>query len=185
MQRLDPKTTALVVVDIQEKLAPAMDPAALARTVRATDLLLHAAHLLGAPAIATEQYPKGLGPTIESLRGAVEQVRCECLSKTTFSAMDAPGVARFIAKTSPRAVVVVGMEAHVCVFQTVRDLAAAGYEVHVPHDGVASRREDDRHVALDLMRRAGAVVTTAETVVFDWLQKAEGDVFKQLSKRIK
>jgi len=185
MQRLDPKTTALVVVDIQEKLAPAMDQGQLARVVRATDILLHAAHLLGVATIATEQYPKGLGSTIDALRPALEQVRCECLSKMTFSAMDAPGVARFIAKSSPRAVVVVGMEAHVCVFQTVRDLTAAGYEVHVPHDGVASRREDDRLTALELMRRCGAVITTAETIVFDWLQRAEGDVFKQLSKRIR
>ena len=94
MQRLDPKSTALIVVDIQEKLAPAMEQNAFARVVRSADLLLQAAHLLGAPAIATEQYPKGLGPTIESLRGAIEQIRCECLPKTTFSAMDAPGVAR-------------------------------------------------------------------------------------------
>jgi nicotinamidase-related amidase len=185
MQRLEPKTTALIVVDIQEKLAPAMEQTAFARVVRATDVLLHAAHLLGAPTIATEQYPKGLGATIDALNGALEQVRCERVSKTSFSAIDAPEVARFIARTSPRAVVVVGVEAHVCVFQTVRDLAARGYEVHVPHDGVASRRDDDREAALDLMRRAGAIITTAETVVFDWLQKAEGDAFKQLSKRIK
>jgi nicotinamidase-related amidase len=185
MQRLDPKTTALLVVDIQQKLAPVMDQAAFARVVRATDILLNAAHLLGAPTIATEQYPKGLGTTIESLNGALEQVRCERVSKMSFSAVDAPEVARFISRTSPRAIVVVGIEAHICVFQTVRDLAARGYEVHVPHDGVASRRDDDRLTALDLMRRAGAIVTTAETVVFDWLQRAEGDAFKQLSKRIK
>jgi nicotinamidase-related amidase len=185
MQRLDPKTTALLVVDIQEKLAPAMEPGAFGRCVRAADLLVNAAHLLGAPTIATEQYPKGLGTTIDALMGPLEQIRCERVAKTSFSAIDAPEVARFISRTSPRAIVVVGVEAHVCVFQTVRDLASRGYEVHVPHDGVASRRDDDRRAALELMQRAGAIVTTAETVVFDWLRKAEGDAFKILSKRLK
>jgi nicotinamidase-related amidase len=73
----------------------------------------------------------------------------------------------------------------VCVFQTVRDLAARGYEVHVPHDAVASRRDDDRRTGLELMQRAGAIVTASETVVFDWLQKAEGEAFKALSKKMR
>lgn len=181
MQRLDPKTTALLVIDIQEKLAPAMDPTAFARLVKSTDLLLSAARLLGVPTLATEQYPKGLGPTID----AIPLGDAPRIEKTSFSALDAPEVARFLAARSPRAVVVVGVEAHVCVFQTARDLAARGYEVQVPHDAVASRREDDRHTALDLMRRAGAIVTTSETVVFDWLQKAEGEAFKALSKKMR
>jgi nicotinamidase-related amidase len=181
MQRLDPQTTALLVVDIQERLAPAMEQGAFGRLVKGTDLLLSAAKLLGAPTIATEQYPKGLGATIDAIQlGDVPRI-----AKTAFSAVDAPEVARFIASRSPRAIVVVGVEAHVCVFQTVRDLAARGYEVHVPHDAVASRREEDRLTALDLMRHAGAIVTTSETVVFDWLQRAEGEVFKVLSKKMR
>lgn len=181
MQRLDPKTTALLVIDIQEKLAPAMDATAFARLVKSADLLLSAAQLLAVATIATEQYPKGLGVTIDAIPlGDVPRI-----AKTSFSALDAPEIARFIASRSPRAVVVVGVEAHVCVFQTVRDLAARGYEVHVPHDAVASRREDDRRTALDLMKRAGAIVTTSETVVFDWLQKAEGEAFKALSKKMR
>ena len=183
MQRLDPKTTALLVIDIQEKLAPAMDATALAHLMKSTDLLLTAAKLLGAPTLATEQYPKGLGPTLDALMTGLMDV--PRIAKTCFSAMDAPEVARFIASRSPRAVVVVGVETHVCVYQTVRDLAARGYEVHVPHDAVASRRDDDRRTGLDLMKRAGAIVTTSETVVFDWLQKAEGEAFKALSKKMR
>jgi nicotinamidase-related amidase len=185
MQRLEPKSTVLLVVDIQERLAPAMDKEAFARLVRGTDLLLHAAALLGAPTIATEQYPKGLGATIDALQAGLERVRAERIAKTTFSALDAPEVSRWISRTAPRAVVVTGVEAHVCVFQTVRDLCARGYEVFVPYDAVASRREDDRKVALELMARAGAMITTCESVVFDWLQKAEGDAFKELSKKIR
>jgi nicotinamidase-related amidase len=185
MQRLDPKTTALLVVDIQERLAPAMEPDALGRMVKGTDLLLTAAQLLGVATIATEQYPKGLGCTIDALMGPLEQVRAERVAKTSFSAADAPEVARFISRLSPRAVIVTGAETHVCIYQTVRDLCARGYEVHVPHDAVASRRDEDRRTGLDLMKRAGAVVTTTETVVFDWLQRAEGDVFKALSKKMR
>jgi len=185
MQRLDPKTTALIVVDLQEKLAPAMEQTAFARTVKATDLLLTAAQLLSVSTIATEQYPKGLGATVDALLGPLEQLRCERIAKMTFSAVDAPEVARWVSRIAPRAVVVVGVEAHVCVFQTVRDLAQRGFEVHVPHDGVASRREEDRKTALALMERAGAMVTTSETIVFDWLQKAEGDAFKTLSKKMR
>ena len=162
-----------------------MEQGAFARLVKSTDLLLSAAHLLGAPTIATEQYPKGLGATIDALMGPLEQVRSERIAKTSFSAVDAPEVARFIASRSPRAVVVVGVETHVCVYQTVRDLAARGYEVHVPHDAVASRQDEDRRTGLELMRRAGAIVTTSETVVFDWLQRAEGDAFKTLSKKMR
>jgi len=185
MQRLEPKSTALLVIDIQEKLAPAMEKDALARLVRGTDLLLHAAGLLGVPTIATEQYPKGLGATIDALQSGLERVHAERVAKTTFSALDAPEVSRWIARLAPRAVVVAGIESHVCVFQSVRDLCARGYDVYVPYDAVASRRADDREIALDLMKRAGANITTTESVVFDWLQKAEGDTFKELSKKIR
>jgi len=185
MQRLEPTTTALLVVDIQEKLAPAMDGESFTRLVRGTDLLLSAAQLLGAPTIATEQYPKGLGATIDALMGPLEAAHAERVPKMSFSCMDAPEVARFLAHVAPRAVVVAGVEAHVCVFQTVRDLTSRGFEVHVPHDAVASRKPADRDAALDLMRRAGAFVTTSETVVFDWLRRAEGDAFKALSKKMR
>jgi nicotinamidase-related amidase len=84
-----------------------------------------------------------------------------------------------------RAAIVVGMETHVCVYQTVRELAARGVDVFVPMDGVASRRDDHRAAGLELCRAAGATITTMETVVFDWLRRAGTDVFKHLSKRIR
>ena len=185
MQRLLPTSTALVVIDVQERLAPAMEPDAHARMLRAIDVLLSAAQLLGVPTAATEQYPKGLGDTVEPVRAMLDTLGVQRVAKTCFSACDAPDFARWLGTVAPRAAVVVGVESHVCVFQTVRELVARGLEVHVPHDGVASRRDDDKQVALDLMRRAGAVITTSETVVFDWLQRAEGDAFKALSKRIR
>lgn len=185
MQRLDPARTVLLVIDVQERLFPAMSAENAARVVKNVDLLLDAAARLGAKTIVTEQYPKGLGPTVEALRAPLEAAAAQRFEKTCFSALDAPGPARAIDALSPRTVIVVGMETHVCVFQTVRELEARGYDVHVPHDAVASRRDDDKRVGLELMAKAGATITTTETVVFDWLLKAEGDHFKALSKKMR
>lgn len=185
MQRLTPQTSALLVIDVQERLAPAMEPVAFARLVKSVDLLLTAAELLTVPTLATEQYPKGLGATIEALAKPLDSLHAERVAKIAFSALDAIEVTRFLGRVAPRAIVVVGVEAHVCVYQSVRELCARGLEVHVPHDAVASRRDDDKRVALDLMAAAGATITTSETIVFDWLQRAEGDAFKQLSKKMR
>jgi nicotinamidase-related amidase len=185
MQRLDPKHTAIVVVDIQERLADAMPTEQLERVRRAARILVEAARLLGAPVLFTEQYPKGLGPTLGEVKSVLEGAGAARFEKTEFSACDANGFAAALQATGARAAVVVGMETHVCVYQTVRDLTQKGLEVHVPVDGVASRAEDHRETGLELCERAGAIRTTAETVVFDWLRQGSGDAFKQLSKLIR
>jgi nicotinamidase-related amidase len=185
MQRLDPARTVLLVIDVQERLIPAMSAENAARVVKNVDLLLDAATRLGAKTIVTEQYPKGLGPTVEPLRGPIEAANAQRFEKICFSAADLPGVARAIDALAPKTVVVVGMETHVCVFQTVRELAARGYDVQVPHDAVSSRRDEDKRVGLDLMAKAGATITATETIVFDWLQRAEGEHFKALSKKMR
>src|ERR1700722_13442881 len=154
MRRLDPRQCALLVIDVQEKLAAAMPAHQMAELTRAATVLLEAARLLGARVIATEQYPAGLGPTIApvaQLLGSAPR-----LAKVDFSACDNRGFEQAWAASGARAAVVVGMEAHVCVFQTVRELAARGVEVLVPLDGVASRRDDHRAAGLDLCRAAGA-----------------------------
>ena len=185
MLRLDPATTVLLVVDVQERLIPALDVEACARMVRGVDVLLEAARLLSVATLATEQYPKGLGPTISSVQTSLSALGVAPTAKTIFSAAEVPDVSRVLARLAPRAIVVVGVEAHVCVFQTVRDLQARGFEVHVPHDAVASRKEADRLTALNLMARLGAYVTSSETVAFDWLREAQGDAFKAMSKKIR
>ena len=185
LSRLDPKTTLLVVVDVQEKLAPAMPPAALAEVERAAAILLEAARLLGVRVLATEQYPQGLGRTIPSIATLLSAMGVVPIAKTTFSAVSEMAFLGACHAPLPRSAVVLGMEAHICVFQTVRDLAALGVAVHVPRDGVASRREDHREVGLGLCGRAGAAVTTAETVAFDWLERAGGDAFKAVSRLVR
>ena len=185
MPRLDPAHSVLVVVDVQEKLVPAMPEAAMNELLRASSILLEAARALGVRVLATEQYPQGLGPTIAPLRDKLGALSVTPLAKTTFSAADDPGFSKALHASSPRQVVLVGMEAHICVLQTARDLAALGLEVHVTKDGVTSRREDHKTTGLALAEREGAFVTTAETVAFDWLRRAQGDAFKAVSRLVR
>lgn len=185
MERLVPSSTLVLVIDVQERLAAAMPKEQMANVERSASILLEAAKLLGAKVIATEQYPQGLGPTIPSLAQKLAALQAPRLPKTTFSACDDEAIARAIAEHDVRNVVVVGMETHVCVFQTVRDLAKKPFEVYVPIDGVASRREDHREAGLVLCERAGAILTTTESIVFDWLKQAGSDEFRAISKLVK
>jgi nicotinamidase-related amidase len=185
MHRLDPRSSVLLVVDVQERLATAMPPSAMDRLVSNALVLLESAHLLGVPIVATEQYPKGLGPTVAPLAEKLRALGVEPIDKMTFDACGEPRVTRALAEHSPRAVVLAGMETHICVFQTARELARRGFDVHVVADTVASRREENRALGLSLCERAGAAATPAETVVFDWLGRAGSDAFKAISKLVR
>ncbi len=175
----------MLVVDVQERLASAMPKAAMTQLVANAALLLEAALLLGVSVAASEQYPKGLGPTVAPLAEKLRALGVEPIDKLTFDACGEPRVAQAVALHSPSAVVVVGMEAHVCVFQTARELVRLGYAVHVVGDAVASRRELHRVMGLSLCERAGAFVTPAETVVFDWLRRAGTDEFRAVSRLLR
>lgn len=185
MRRLNPKECAVIIVDVQEKLSAAMPEQALSQLVRAATMLMEAAHLLGARILVTEQYPAGLGRTLPPLAQLIEKTGAQTIEKLHFSACDEPLFERALLSRTPKTVIALGMETHVCVFQTVRELAARGTDVHVPIDGVTSRREDHRAAGLELCRHAGATITTMETIVFDWLKCAGTDEFKRLSKLIR
>jgi nicotinamidase-related amidase len=185
MRRLNPRECAVLIIDVQERLAAAIPPSQIAELHRAAVVLIEAAALLGAKVIATEQYPAGLGRTVPILAERLAHLGAPTIEKTEFSACDNPVFERAFAASSAHAAIVVGMEAHICVFQTARELAARGVSVFVPLDGVASRRDDHRAAGLDLCRAAGATITTAETVVFDWLARAGSDEFKRISKLIR
>jgi nicotinamidase-related amidase len=167
--------SALVVIDMQERLAAAM-PARDA-VVRATGILLEAAARLHIPVLVTEQYPKGLGPTVAEVAARLPEgvVRVE---KTCFS-----GCA--VLPLSRPQVVLAGMEAHVCVLQTAMELAAAGREVFVAQDAVCSRAEGNCANALARLSAAGVVITNTESVIFEWLRDAEHAQFRALSKLIR
>jgi nicotinamidase-related amidase len=182
MERLDPKTSLLVVVDVQERLQMAMPRPAVDRLVANAVLLLEAARLLGVAVVATEQYPKGLGRTVEPIAEKLRAMGVQPFEKLTFDVCGDPAVARAIADRAQCAAIAVGLEAHICVFQSVRELARRGIDVRVAADAVASRTEDNRALGLGLCERAGAVVMPTEAIVFDWLGTAGTSEFRALSK---
>jgi nicotinamidase-related amidase len=185
MHRLVPRTTAVVVIDIQERLIPAMPENRVADVIRATTVLVESARLLGAPVFAIVQYPKGLGPMIEPVSRVLASAGVEALEKSHFSAADAPAFMEALKNSAATDVVVVGMETHVCVYQTVRDLCELGYAVQVVADGVCSRRDESREIGLSLCDRAGAPATTSETVVLDWLRDSAATEFRAVSRLIR
>jgi nicotinamidase-related amidase len=180
--KLDPSRAAVLVVDVQDRLAPAMPPDALARVVKYARALAGAAKELGLPVLATEQYPKGLGHTVKEI---AEVLPAPPLEKVHFSCGADPAFAAALEGTRRRQVIVCGMETHVCVFQTARDLVSMGYEVHVCADAVSSRTEEHRRVGLELCREAGAIITTAETAIFDLLHLAGTALFKKVAPLVK
>jgi nicotinamidase-related amidase len=179
---------ALLVIDIQERLCAAMSQDAVERVVRSTGILLEAARRLHLPVVVTEQYPKGLGPTVAALEpalAALEPAHLSRFEKLEFSSAAAPQFAGLAAKLGRDQWILVGMETHVCVLQTARDLRRRGAAVHLVTDAVASRTKANFRVGLAQLRALGVVETSVETVVFDLLGKAGGDDFKALSKLIK
>jgi nicotinamidase-related amidase len=180
LPRLDRKGAQVLVVDLQEKLVPAMwnvEP-----VVKQARAMILAARELGLPVLCTEQYPKGLGPTIPAIR---EILPTPPLAKMTFSCGSDEAVGRALAESGRRQVIVVGVETHVCVYQTCRGLLADGYEVHLCADAVTSRREEHRSVALEALRQGGVLVTSVETSIFDLLHVAGTPEFKKVSAYVK
>lgn len=191
---LSADTLALVVVDVQEKLAAAMPDAERARCVRKAGMLIEAARALDVPLIVTEQYPEGLGPTVPELRAKLDafETAPPVIAKREFDASanhDFINALEHLVTASGegalRTLLVIGMEAHVCVYQTVRGLIGGGFAVHVPWDATCSRDPEDRRVGRELCARAGGVVTGTETVLFDLLKSADHDAFRTVSKLVK
>ncbi len=182
---LEPKETVFVVVDVQERLFSVMPELSGSDLVRSGTALLEAANILGVSVIATEQYPEKLGGTLSVLSERLDQLSAPRISKLDFSACREHLFNKTLLDLNKKSVVLIGMETHICVYQTVRDLVGRGFAVHVPIDGVASRRDDHRLCGLELCRGAGATVTTTETVLFDLLGRAGTEQFKKVSKLIK
>lgn len=173
MSLLDRTRAALVVVDVQEGFR---SYASFEDVARACAKLLRGARLLGLPALVSEQYPKGLGHTAHEL-GLEDEPRIE---KTVFSAARAEG---FDLQGRNQAIVC-GIETHVCVSQTVHDLLGRGVEVHVPADAVGSRHELDYERGLQRLERAGAVVSTVESALFELLGDARAPEFRDVQRLI-
>lgn len=188
--RIDPVRAALLIVDIQDRLAAAMPPETRAQVERNVLILIEAARRLGIPIVASEQYPKGLGPTIPPLQEALAAAEkagatVRRFEKVEFAAPQAPAWDGIWNDLRRQQWIVTGMETHVCVYQSVRDLTARGAVVHTPNDAVSSRTPENRAVGLSLIERAGGIITSTETVVFDALRRAGTEDFKVLSRMIK
>ncbi|SDI91369.1 Nicotinamidase-related amidase [Pseudomonas delhiensis] len=170
-------TSTLLIIDIQERLFPAIHDAEA--VLQHSAWLLAVARRLGVPALATEQYSKGLGQTLAQLR---EQLPAEAiLEKIAFSAVADPGLLQ-LPGGERRQFVVCGTEAHVCVLQTVLGLLAEDREVYVVAEAVGSRRPEDKALALERMRQAGAVIVNREMVAFEWLERAGSETFRAVSR---
>ena len=181
--KLEPAKAVLVVIDVQEKLCAVMDQGVLAQLARNAGILLESAKELGIPVIFTEQYVKGLGPTLSELKAKAASASFQ--EKLTFSCCGNEDFSNQLGETGRTQVIVCGMETHVCVLQTVIDLLGEGYDVHVVKDAVMSRSSDNKQTAIEAMVLAGAVPTCTETVVFQLLKIAGTDSFKKLSKLVK
>ncbi|MCP4596764.1 hydrolase [Neptuniibacter sp.] len=175
---IHPNKSCLLIVDIQDKLVPAVDEHET--LVKNTRWLTEIALKLDVPVLTSEQYPQGLGHTIPEIAevapadGVMEKVHFSCMSE--------PACNEKINSLRPNQVVVVGMEAHVCVLQTAIQLKQQAREVYVVADCVSSRDPADKALALERMRQCGIYVVSKEMVAFEWMQKSGTEVFKDISK---
>jgi nicotinamidase-related amidase len=171
---LSASTSLLLIVDIQERLAPAIHDGMAVAARAAT--LVQAARAFDVPVLATEQYPRGLGRTIPAV--ADHLAPDETVEKIHFSASEEPEVLRRIEHCARRQILVCGMEAHVCVLQTALGLRVRGYDVFVAADAAGSRDPANAALGYDRMRAAGVGIVGTEMVLFEWLYRAGTPVFK-------
>ncbi|KPQ09093.1 MAG: amidase [Saliniramus fredricksonii] len=175
----------LLIVDFQERLMPAIH--AGAAVAERAGILIRSADALAIPVAVTEQYPRGLGPTIAPIRELLPATAF-IHEKITFSAQRDPAFAAHFAalrEVGRDQIVVAGAEAHVCVLQTALDLQAAGYQIFLVADAVGSRVPESRECAIDRARQAGCVVVNSEMVVFEWMERAGTETFRALSQLIR
>lgn len=177
--------SALLVVDIQDRLVSAMPEEAVPGFLKQVRILVSLAGQFDARVLYTEQYPEGLGGTEQTIQKTLdEETDAAYIEKVAFDACSAAGAAETFGSL-PRHVVVCGLEAHICVWMTVRRLLEEGHEVIVPFDAVLSRRPGLRDNGLELMSRAGATVANVETLVFSSLESADHAAFKEFSRLVR
>ncbi len=179
---IEPENSVLVIIDVQEKLARAMKEDVLQNVMRNIKKLIHLAKIYSIPSIYTEQYPKGLGSTLEGIKSMMEE---EAIEKIHFSCLQEEKFIQKINQFSRKKIILVGMETHVCVFQTCLDFLARDFKVYVPKDGVCSRKKEDWLTGLELIKEAGAVITCVETLIFQILKKAGTAEFKKMLEFLK
>ena len=170
-----------LVVDIQEKLFPHMN--GKDTLLGKCSILLEGLKVLGVPLMVTEQYPKGLGSTIGPLKDILDQQ--EPFEKMAFSCCDEPAFRLALERSGHSQIIICGIEAHVCVLQTTVDLLELGYHPVVVADCIDSRNPGDKAIALERMRREGALITSCESILFELARMAGTDEFRKISSLVK
>ncbi len=171
----------LIFIDLQTRLLSAMPQEAMQAVIRNCGILAQAAEMLEVPVIVSEQYPKGLGNTAPELLAFLPNIKP--VEKLTFSCMAEPKFSRQLTRDHSQ-VVIAGMEAHICVLQTALDLQNSK-QVFVAEDAIISRNPANKANALARMREAGCIISNTESIVFEWLGKADSDAFKAISLLIR
>ena len=180
MRILKDRTIALVI-DFQERLFPFIyENEKLLKNVL---VLIEGLKAMGMHIFVTEQYVKGLGPTVSLIAQALGDIKR--IEKISFSCCDEPRLMEGIAVTGKENVIIVGIESHVCVLQTVIDLIRNGYHPIVVEDCISSRKENDKRIAIERMKKEGAIITTYESVLFELLRYSGTEQFKVISRLVK
>ena len=171
---------ALVLVDIQERFLPVIHN--IDTVIDNANKLVSAASILKVPLMVTEQYPKGLGRTVDKIKLGAGQ---EIIEKTSFGCFGCDGFTNRLAEMNVKSLVIFGIEAHVCVLKTALEAVAQNYETHVVADAVSSRTRENRKLALERLRQSGVFIVSAEMILFQLMDRAGTDEFKAISKLVK
>lgn len=182
MMRILKENTIALAIDFQERIIPAMSQRE--ELIGNTLKLMEGLRILEVPIIATQQYTKGLGMTSDKIMSAVGE-NFKYFDKLTFSCLEDEAINKEIQSHNKKNIIVFGIEAHVCVMQTVVDLQKEGYQVILVEDCISSRKEHDKDIALQRMVAEGVVFTTYESILFELTRKAGSETFKRISKLIK
>lgn len=181
LNMLSKEESLLLVIDVQERLVNALDKNVV---VKKTSTLTQAATILGIPTIATEQYPKGLGSTIDVIKQTFAK-DTHIIEKSAFSAVKEKGFMDVLKSFNRKQIIICGIETHVCVHQTVADLISEGFEVYVAKDACASRGKYEFKQGIDRMEANGAKISCVEIILFEWLKSAKNPNFKEVQTLIK
>lgn len=176
--------SCLLVVDIQTRLTSIMPGKVLDRLIRNSTLLLQSASHLSIPVFITQQYPQGLGSLIPEIENALPENN-QFFEKTCFSCADADNFMQELEASGKKQVIIIGIEAHICVLQTAIDLLCAGYSVFVVIDAVCSRQRENYENAITRLQQSGVVTCNAESVIFEWLKDSRHKNFKEISALIR
>ena len=175
------ENTAGLLIDIQERLYPHIhDHEAIAKNA---GILVEGLKIMGVPVMVTQQYTRGLGPTIPGLQDMISDY--PLIEKTSFSCCDEPEFIKILAETHKQFILIAGIESHVCVLQTVIDLLERGYQPVVVEDCISSRKINDKSVSVRRMRREGAIISSYESILFELCRFSGTDEFRSISKLVK